>query len=143
MSKSHQKRMNKKMFTVDIPSSFTPRNWALRKTRFGPAINPPNVLNSTLNEGRHVLTAEERGKLLNEKSVPQKQPDVKELRSEMQSTALLQDTAVKTEPQLISKKQSEPKALNFIKLPESLNFDRYEVLRGNEVSLKLKLLIRF
>lgn len=120
MSKSQQKRMNKKIYTVDVPRAYVPRNWALRKSRFGPAIVQPS--SSPTNEGhkRHILTAEERGQLLNEKTKP------KENISEQTNSVAAPEVIVKTEPDVItSTKAPERKALNFIKLPDSLNFDRY------------------
>lgn len=124
MSKSHQKRMDKKMYIVDVPSSFTPRNWATRKTRFGPAIVPPT--SSPVNEGhkRHMLTAEERGQLLNEKATP-KLPASND--SEQTTPAVTAEIVIKTEPEFTVPSTQKPvrKALNFIKLPDSLNFDRF------------------
>lgn len=123
MSKSQQRRMNKKIYNVDIPSSFTPRNWAMRKTRFGPAIIPPD--SSPGNEGhkRHILTAEERGQLLNDTTKP-KMPSV--ISSDEEKAApIIPEIVIKTEPEVVIPiPTSERKALNFIKLPESLNFDR-------------------
>lgn len=131
VSKSHQKRMNKKIYTVDVPSSYTPRNWALRKTRFGPAIAQPS--SSTTEDGhkRHILTAEERGELLNEKTKPKEKLPTTET---LQQTSALPtpEIIVKTEPDVIVTpntsdavtKAPERRALNFIKLPDSLNFDR-------------------
>lgn len=120
MSKSQEKRMNKKIYIVDVPSSYVPRNWAMRKSRFGPAIVQPS--SSPTNEGhkRHILTAEERGQLLNEKTKP------KENISEETSSVAAPEIIVKIEPDVVvpSTKAPERKALNFIKLPDSLNFDR-------------------
>ncbi len=127
VSKSHQKRMQKKIYTVDVPISYTPRNWAMRKTRFGPANVQPSST-STTNEGhrRHMLTAEERGQLLNDtptkpkETTPSTPSDVEQINSTAAPMVI-----VKIEPDLIpTAKAPERKALNFIKLPESLNFDR-------------------
>lgn len=115
--------MNKKTYAVDMPSSFTPRNWSMRKTRFGPAIVPPD--SSPANDGhkRHMLTAEERGQLLNETTKPKEQVVVSS--GGEQTPSITPEIVIKTEPDVIPLTQtSERKALNFIKLPDSLNFDR-------------------
>ena len=46
-----------------MPRSFRARNWAMRKTRFG-----PEVIEQQHEEGhrRHMLTPEERGAILND-----------------------------------------------------------------------------
>ncbi|KAJ6646599.1 G patch domain-containing protein 1 like [Pseudolycoriella hygida] len=119
VSNSHQKRMNKKIYTVDVPSSFTPRNWAMRKTRFGPAIVQPSSPPTNEGHKRHILTAEERGQLLNEK------PNTKEIvpRIDVAVPTVAPEVIVKIEPEVAT--LPERKALNFIKLPDSLNFDRF------------------
>lgn len=60
---STRQQQRKLQYTVTVPDSFRPRNWAARKTRFGPAIvdvTPP----TEVGHRRHMLTAEERGQIL-------------------------------------------------------------------------------
>lgn len=123
--------MNKKIYAVDIPSSYTPRNWALRKTRFGPVIVQPSSSSTDDGHKRHILTAEERGQLLNEKAKPKETLPAANV-AETMDTAATPEIVVKIElddttPPIVSEtntKAPERKALNFIKLPDSLNFDR-------------------
>lgn len=125
MSKSQQKRMNKKIYTVDVPNSYTPRNWAMRKSRFGPAIVQPNTSSSNEGHKRHMLTAEERGELLNERTKPKEKLAATNT-GEQINISSTPEVVVKTEPDVttVASKAPEQKALNFIKLPDCLNFDR-------------------
>lgn len=55
------------MFRVQMPSSFEPRNWIKRKSRFGPEVIPSTSNESTEKiVGRHDMTPEQRGSLLNQ-----------------------------------------------------------------------------
>lgn len=55
----------KKLFKVDVPGRFEPRNWLKRKSRFGPEVAATSTEKIV---GRHDLTAAQRGEILNEKS---------------------------------------------------------------------------
>lgn len=115
--------MNKKIYIVDVPPSYTPRNWAMRKSRFGPAIVQPST---STDEGhrRHMLTAEERGELLNDRAKPKEKVPATNT-AEQLNISDTPEIVIKTEPDvIIPAKAPERKALNFIKLPDSLNFDR-------------------
>lgn len=60
---------SKKIFYVDVPRSYEPRNWLKRRTRFGPSTRP-EVDDAQPKQivGRHDMKPSERGQLLNEKS---------------------------------------------------------------------------
>lgn len=71
-SKSNQKA-SKKVFHVDVPRDYKPRNWVLRRSRFGPEVRtakePAEAEEAGKTAvGRHEMTPADRGKLLNEKS---------------------------------------------------------------------------
>lgn len=61
----------KKVFYVDPPRNFEPRNWLKRRSRFGPALEQTQVEEKQI-VGRHDLTPSQRGAILNEKTVEQK-----------------------------------------------------------------------
>ncbi|KAG4070149.1 hypothetical protein HA402_013392 [Bradysia odoriphaga] len=125
VSKSHQKRKDKKIYTVDVPVSYTPRNWAMRKSRFGPAVVQPSAPSANDGHKRHMLTAEERGELLNGKPKP-KEAAPSTSTAEPTHSSVTPEVIVKIESNVpATTKAPEPKALNFIKLPECLNFDRF------------------
>lgn len=63
---SEQPRTRKKIFFVDLPRSYDPRNWLKRRTRFGPAREQSEVEEKKI-VGRHDLTPGQRGAILNEK----------------------------------------------------------------------------
>lgn len=54
----------KRVYKIQLPFKFEPRNWLIRKTRFGPEVVVPDKLII----GRHDLAPSERGKVLNEKT---------------------------------------------------------------------------
>lgn len=56
-----------KIFYVDLPRNFEPRNWLRRRTRFGPAVEQLKDEEKQI-VGRHDLTPVQRGAILNEKS---------------------------------------------------------------------------
>lgn len=58
-------KTNTKLFYVDVSRDFKPKNWMVRRTRFGPEILPNTIKEIS---GRHEMTPIGRGKLLNEKS---------------------------------------------------------------------------
>jgi G patch domain-containing protein 1 len=66
------KKQGKKVFYINMPDNFQPRNWAVRKSRFEPLdgrrakIFEDENRYKRLGLGRHDLTPEERGKLINE-----------------------------------------------------------------------------
>lgn len=53
---------NKRVFKIHLPFKFEPRNWQIRKTRFGPQV----VVPERVVVGRHDLAPSERGNILNE-----------------------------------------------------------------------------
>lgn len=72
----------KRVFHVDVPRSFEPRNWLIRRSRFGPATIPQAERQII---GRHELKPSQRGQLLNEKS----KSDVKTAQKNVDPDALL------------------------------------------------------
>lgn len=59
----------KKVFRVNVPRSFEPRNWLKRRSRFGPATVPEGgVAEQKQVVGRHDMKPSQRGQLLNEKN---------------------------------------------------------------------------
>lgn len=59
---------DKKVFRVNVPRSFEPRNWLKRRTRFGPAtMAEEEVVSQRQIIGRHDMKPSQRGQLLNEK----------------------------------------------------------------------------
>lgn len=96
----------------------------MRKSRFGPAIVQPST---SENEGfrRHVLTAEERGQLLNDKPKPMEVTPSTSTAEQVKCPPVVPEVIIKTESDdTPTGSAPEPRALNFIKLPECLNFDR-------------------
>ncbi|KAL7043170.1 hypothetical protein ACKWTF_001419 [Chironomus riparius] len=71
---------NIRVYSVDIPRDFEPRNWLQRKSRFAPLPNDKKKeielqnKHKVLGLGRHDLNPEERGKLLNEPEKPIEPP---------------------------------------------------------------------
>lgn len=57
----------KRVYKIQLPFKFEPRNWLIRKTRFGPEV----VVLEKVVVGRHDLAPSERGKILNE-TIPTK-----------------------------------------------------------------------
>lgn len=57
----------KRVYKIQLPFKFEPRNWLIRKTRFGPEV----VVPEKIVVGRHDLVPSERGKILNE-TIPTK-----------------------------------------------------------------------
>jgi len=84
---------NIRIFSVDIPRDFEPRNWLQRKSRFAPLSKDKiKVIESqnkhkVLGLGRHDLKPEERGKLLNEaeKPIEPPKPDNEEIERRKQA----------------------------------------------------------
>ncbi|XP_070499576.1 G patch domain-containing protein 1 homolog [Chironomus tepperi] len=82
-----------RVYSVDIPRDFEPRNWLQRKSRFAPlSTDKKKVIDSqnkhkVLGLGRHDLKPEERGKLLNEAEKPKEQskPDNEEIERRKQA----------------------------------------------------------
>lgn len=96
----------------------------MRKSRFGPAIIEPSASSADEGHRRHILTAEERGQLLNDKPKP-KEATPSTSTAEQIVSPVAPEVVVKTEPnETPATKAPQPKALNFIKLPDCLNFDR-------------------
>lgn len=60
----------KKVFHVNVPRSFEPRNWLKRRSRFGPAtVSEGDAVEQKKQViGRHDMKPSQRGKLLNEKT---------------------------------------------------------------------------
>lgn len=76
-----------------------------------------------------MLTAEERGQLLNEKPKPMEIPPATNTPVQV-NTATPPEVIIKTEPDapdVVATKVPEQKALNFIKLPDCLKFDRFVI----------------
>lgn len=92
-----------RVYSVDIPRNFKPRNWHQRKSRFDPLekakaeeIEAQNRYRK-LGLGRHDLKPEERGSLINDKS---EEPKKKE-----ESTTVKIDAAAKKISELLNSKQ--------------------------------------
>lgn len=70
-----QQQVKKPQFVVNVPDNFKPRNWTMRKSRFGPVVTDLSTFPSAepMGHRRHVLSAEERGQILND-DVPMKAP---------------------------------------------------------------------
>jgi G patch domain-containing protein 1 len=73
-----------RVYSVDVPRNFTPRNWLQRRSRFQPiergkaeVIEAQNR-HRKLGLGRHDLKPEERGLLINDKSEKRDEPKKKE-----------------------------------------------------------------
>lgn len=58
----------KKVFRVNVPRSFEPRNWQKRRSRFGPETTILNETEQKQRIGRHDMKPSQRGQILNEKS---------------------------------------------------------------------------
>lgn len=56
----------KVVYRVNVPRSYEPRNWLIRRTRFGPATVPDDTASQKKIVGRHEMKPSERGQLLNE-----------------------------------------------------------------------------
>lgn len=67
---------HKKIFSIKLPSSFVPRNWLIRKSRFAPMGDLQSAILNKSEEhrnrglGRHDLKPDERGNILGESSTP-------------------------------------------------------------------------
>lgn len=84
---------NVRVYSVDIPRDFEPRNWLQRKSRFAPLSKDKQKeieiqsKHKVLGLGRHDLKPEERGKLLNEPEKPLEpsKPDNEEIEKRKQA----------------------------------------------------------
>lgn len=120
----------KGVYKVQLPFKFEPRNWLIRKTRFGPEV----VVPEKVVVGRHDLAPSERGKILNE-TIPSKSTKeqmlglsidekLKEARMKVvkfasSSKAILFDDEDIERKAIATKTFSQTKIENF-KVPESL-----------------------
>lgn len=105
-----QQQMKKQQFIVNVPDTFSPRNWAMRKSRFGPVVADLTTFPAGESSGhrRHVLSAEERGHILND-DVP-----MKALGNDKGQAAI--EIIDETIPKVLKKDE-------FIKLEESVAMD--------------------
>lgn len=85
----------KKVFRVNVPRSFEPRNWLKRRSRFGPAtVSDGDIAPQKQIVGRHDMKPSQRGQLLNEKS---RGDDTKEQKkSNLDADAMLQAVGLKS-----------------------------------------------
>lgn len=137
-SKTSSQKSIKRIFKVQLPYLFEPRNWMKRKSRFGPEViaSTSNVVDASAGKiiGRHDLTPTQRGDILNEKS-KENDPDED-----------IQPEVVTIENALIDKPKEEFKSISkssftsrkFI-VPESIPniFDRYLINALNYVTISL------
>lgn len=140
--KEYSKKVN---FVVNVPFTFKPRNWAVRKTRFSPAVLP-EVSVPVDGTKRHMLTPEERGNILNDspavKPVEINQPKPMEIN---------QPKTIAIEPITIDKTVQPPNENNeFIALenikkeskdpPKPVALDKFSQMFGDRFVSEKKLL---
>ncbi|CRL00901.1 CLUMA_CG014151, isoform A [Clunio marinus] len=127
-----------KVFTVDLPRSFEPRNWLTRQSRFEPIdVNRAKALeeknkHKVLGLGRHDFKPEERGALLNEK-VEKNSEKINSIKES--STAKIQESAIRitellNSKQFVSEKNESFKP--FIGNPEKQErYDKFLTLKSS------------
>lgn len=69
VSKTSAKIAPKRVFKVQLPFNFEPRNWLKRKSRFGPEVSMAPTIKGPADKviGRHELTPDQRGQILGDK----------------------------------------------------------------------------
>lgn len=124
-----QQQMKKPQFIVNVPDTFRPRNWAMRKSRFGPVVADLSTFSSNESSGhrRHVLSAEERGHILNDDVamkalVNEKEPVAIEIIDETIPKVLKEDEFIKLE---------ESVAMDTVRPKQSAALDKLSELFGD------------
>lgn len=140
-----------RVFSVDVPRSFVPRNWLTRRSRFEPLEeNRAKVLaeqnkHKVLGLGRHDLKPEDRGDLLNdEPQLPQKPiPEQSKVRQETdeEKEKRKQESARRLEELLNSKQfvsEQKDKFKPFITNPEKqIRYEKFlELKTSNESEIE-------
>lgn len=84
----------KKVFHVNVPRSFEPRNWLKRRSRFGPETIPEgDVAQPKQIIGRHDMKPSQRGQLLNEKN--RNDSTTEQKKTNVDADAMLQAVGIK------------------------------------------------